>query len=257
MLQVITGHKEAFDQAKTISKIGEIILYTSTGVALFTSYSEYFWEGFENINEILNIINIVLIFLYVISELVVNSILPKAELRRRLGYIDNSFDTNFSGKKSENYYNNDKLNPGLIKLAANCFESSLFTFNISKKMIWPLATKNILVIIVFLLAAYIGDRKILILISQLTLPIVLIQQLVKLCIYVNTNQLVLDNFRELFTELRDHKEANKAPQIIRNIIHYESNISWASIILDSNLYDKLNPSLSQEWENYKKEYNIV
>ncbi|MBY0427349.1 MAG: hypothetical protein K2Q22_17065, partial [Cytophagales bacterium] len=138
MLQVITGHKEAFDQAKKISSIGNWVLWGSTAVAIFTSYSEYIWDGFAKTNEILNAINIVAIFLYVISELVVNSLLPKAELRRRLGYIDNSFDTNFSGKKSENYYNNEKLNPGLIKLAANCFESSLFTFNISKKMIWPL-----------------------------------------------------------------------------------------------------------------------
>jgi len=256
MLKVITGHQDAFKQAQKISNFGNGLLWTSTIIAIFTTFSEYVCKNLADLNVILNNSNIVIIFIYIISEIVVNSLLPKAELRRRLGYLDNSFDTNFTGRKSENYYTNEKLNPGLAKLAANCFESCLFTLKISQKMILPLAVKNLIIVAIFLLAAYTGQRQILILISQLTLPIVLIQQLIKLCIYVSTNQIVLDQFRELFTDLRDNKEIHKAPQIIRNIIHYESNISWASIMLDSDIYEKLNPSLSIEWEEYKKIYVI-
>ncbi|HSZ72194.1 MAG TPA: hypothetical protein VK750_05920, partial [Cytophagaceae bacterium] len=182
MLQIISNHTDAFTQAKTISKIGNYLLLSSTVVAIFTTYSGSICITLAAANDFLNNLNIVLILLYILFELIVNSLLPKAELRRRLGYLDNSFGTNFTGKQSENYYNNENLKHGLIKLAANCFESCFFTFNISRRMIMPLAIKNIMIIIAFLAAAYFGEKKFLILLSQLTLPVVLVQQLLKLVI---------------------------------------------------------------------------
>jgi hypothetical protein len=248
-----------FAQMKTIAKYNNWNLILSTAIVVFTSYSECFKQFFPfdvvKLNEIFNAINIVFIFMYVLVDLMINSLLPKAESRRRLACLDNSFGKNFTGTKSENYYNSENLNFGLLKLAANCFESALFTFNISRKMLMPLIIKNLIIIAFFLLAAYLGERKILILLSQLTLPVILLQQLVKLNIYVNNNEQILTNFRELFTDLRD-TTADRSPQMIRNILHYESNISWGSILLDDDYYKKLNPELSQEWEEYKILYKI-
>ena len=45
-------------------------------------------------------------------------------------------------------------------------------------------------------------------------------------------------------------------QIMKAYIHYESTLAYASVILDSDIYNELNESLEEEWEEIKKRYNM-
>lgn len=256
MIKRFIPHQASFDSVEKINKSNNYILILSTVIVVVTSFFAKNISRFEGLEEGLNILNSLLIFAYISLDILGSYLMQKAEAKRRLDFIDNSFDTNLSGTRSENYFTNAMLAPGIYKMAVNCFENSLFSYNISKKMLKNLAIKNSIVVAIFILAATMGKREIIILFFQLSLPFLLIQHLVKLTLYVANTESVLDNFKTLFNDLKDTPYEKKTPGILRNIIHYESNISWGSILLSSRIFNKLNPSLSEEWLALKKEYRI-
>lgn len=256
MVERFVPHQVSFDDVKKISCINNYILGISTCIAISTALFEKAIKQYENINDGLNAMSTVLIGLYIVFDIIGNYCLSKAETKRRLDFIDNSFNTNLSGKKSVGYFSNSYIEPGLYKMAVNCFENSLFSYNVSKRMIKPLLIKNLAIISIFIISAALGDKQIVILIFQLSLPVLLFQQVVKLFIYSSNNEKVLLNFQQLFEDLKSHQFEKKTPEVIRNIIHYESNISWAAIPLDSQIFEELNPQLSADWDELKKTYEI-
>jgi hypothetical protein len=256
MIKRFTPHQASFDSVEKISNWNNYILILSTVIVIVTSFFARSISQLDGLKEGLNIFNSLLIFAYISMDILGSYLMQKAEARRRLDFIDNSFDTSLSGTKSENYFTNEMLSPGIYKMAVNCFENSLFSYSISKRMLKSLTIKNTIVVAIFILAATMGEKEMIILFFQLSLPFLLIQQLVKLVLYVTNTENVLDNFKTLFNDLKDADYEKKTPGILRNIIQYESNISWGSILLSSKIFNKLNPSLSEEWWVLKKEYKI-
>jgi hypothetical protein len=248
-------HQVSFDQVRKWRALNDWILVGTTVIVVLTTFLQNQSTSLQ-INDGLNAFNSMLISFYIVCDIVSSYFLFKVESKRRLDFLDNSFDTNLSGRKSEEYFTNSHLEPGLYKLAVNSFENVLFSYNISKRMLPGLLAKNFLVIFIFILAASLGEKKIVILIFQLSLPVVLLQQLVRLWVYNLNTEKVLEEFQCLFEDLKTTTPERKSAQILRNIIHYESNISWGSILLSSRVFNKLNPTLSSEWEALKKEYKI-
>ena len=108
-----------------------------------------------------------------------------------------------------------------------------------------------------IIAASLGEKQIVVLIFQLSLPVILFQQLIKIWAYNINTENVLNEFQSLFDDLKVETHEKKSAKILRNIIYYESNISWGSVLLSSSIFNKLNPVLSSDWETLKKEYNII
>ena len=43
---------------------------------------------------------------------------------------------------------------------------------------------------------------------------------------------------------------------MKEVLEYEGTISWANILLDEKIYNKMNEVLSKEWERIKQEYKV-
>lgn len=256
MTNRIVPHEVSFNQVDRISSINNYILISSTILVAATIFFEESIKNSQQLNDGLNAFNSLLIVVYIILEITGSFLLHRAEAKRRLDFIDNSFDTSYSGKKSENYFTNANLSPSLYKMVVNCFENTFFTSNISRRMLFPLFMKNLFIIGIFVMAAALGEKRVVVNLLQMALPILLLQQLVKLSLYVYATELQLTNFKELFNDLKSESHEKRIPEMLKNVIYYESNISWASILLSKNLFNKLNPSLSQEWNQLKDEYKI-
>ena len=56
----------------------------------------------------------------------------------------------------------------------------------------------------------------------------------------------------LDNENRDQLQA--AGGVIREIVRYETALSYASTMFDSNYFKKINPQKTKEWEDYKTKY---
>src|ERR1700757_3490032 len=117
----IVPHSISYDTVERINNYATIILYTSTFLSIVISLLGYF-NLILGLKNTLIVLNSFFICLYVYLDNRANYIFTKAEMKRRLDWLDNSFGTNFSGKKSQNYFTNEHISPGLYKLAVNCFE---------------------------------------------------------------------------------------------------------------------------------------
>ncbi len=254
---MIIPFKNSFDNAKTYDKYANNVLYISTIIIIIAFILQVANENWKYISEILNSINCFFIVAFAVLEFITKSIFAEASSQKRYDYIDNSFETSFSEENSENYYSNDNIEKGIYKMAVNGFENSYFTYNIAKKMIKSLWIKNTLIAIIFIFLAIMGFNSAFVMILQLSLPLILLNQAIKHTVFVNRINKIYENYRRLFQDLKSNTNRElKNPEILINVIEYESTLSWGSILLDTTIYNELNDELSEKWEEMKLNYQI-
>jgi hypothetical protein len=204
----------------------------------------------------IEIVNCLTIVLFSIVEFVVDYILFGAEKHRREDLVDNSFASLIAENRTDGYYTNDNLESGLYKMGVNNFESCFFSYNIAKKELPLLWIKSVCLAIVFIFIAVCGYDEWLIFIIQLSIPVVLLQQAIKHTLFVSRLHSVLSRYRSLFNSLKNNRNKNCNSEIIRDILEYEAILSWGNILLDDKTYNKMNASLSDEWQGIKEQYSI-
>lgn len=250
-------YKGSFEQSKTFSKYAEITLWISTILLVIAFALEKIYPNWANIAELITNINCFFIIAFAVLSFISETIFYQASIQRREDFIDNSFETTIAENRSEEYYTNDNIASGIYKMAVNGFENSLFTYNIANKMTSSLWLKNILFAILILTFSVFGYNSAFTLIVQLTLPILLLQQAIKHTLFVYRIKRVLENNRRLFNDLKHYSDSkHKKPDIILNILDYETTLTYGAILLSSKIYDELNPSISAKWIKMKQEYNI-
>ncbi len=254
-MKVPFGNK--FDNAKLYDKYANYVLWLSTLLIIIAFLLKVFYPDLSYISNIINKVNCLFIVAYAVLNFITDYIFYKASYHKRLDFIDNSFNTSYSEENSSEYYSNDNIENGIYKLAVNSFENSLFTYSISKKMLIKIWIKNTLIALVFLILAIFGYENTFVLLLQLTLPILLLSKAIKLTIFVNRINQVYENYRKLFQNLKNNSDNELAnPEILINVIEYESTLSWGSVLLDSKIYYSLNDELSKVWEEIKIKYEI-
>jgi hypothetical protein len=251
----IVPYSVSYETVETINKSAEFLLYLSTVISISISLLGYF-NLFSDLKTVLIGSNILFICTYVFLDNRANYIFTRAEMKRRLDWLDNSFGTNFSGKKSQGYFTNEHLSPGLYKLAVNCFENSYHSQFIISKMLVSIIIQTVLIILIFVSSAYVGNREIIRLFFELALPAILLQKLIKAIYFSSRMTEVQDRFKSLFNDLMQFGFDNKTAEALRDILEYETALSWASTPLSSKVFKKYQNKLAEEWEELKKEYKV-
>lgn len=204
----------------------------------------------ENINYIIGVLSL----FYFLGDLIKKFLFQLAEQKRRKDFIDNSLDTNLSDFRSQGYYSNDAVDPGVYKMGVNCFENSFFSMNISGKMIQSLVVQSLLIIAIFCLLVMSTDKVTVATFLQFALPYTIFQQTVIVVIYHFQITSIFNYFKLVFSSAQDHK---KDLLIIHNVINYESTLSWAGVVLSDHLFKQHNDDLSTKWEQIKQDHHIV
>jgi hypothetical protein len=253
--------KSNYERVADINKKKMSILYTSTIITLLLTINEKYefsssYNVFEDYIPVIIAINLMLIVGYLVLDFRATYIFSRAERTRTLQYLDNSFDTNFAGRKVENYFTQDKLNPGFYKLAVNCFENLFHTLTVIKEMQSKVYIKAIVIVLVFVFSAAVGDKGIVRSLIEAILPLVLIQDAIKLSYFISRLENLTDNFKTFFTLIKTTDFNNKEPEAMRYVIEYETILAWASMPTDSKVFYKLQNQLASEWEELKGQYNI-
>ncbi|MDJ1473375.1 hypothetical protein [Xanthocytophaga flava] len=255
--------KSDYDIVGDINYWKDIILYVSTFITFSLTIEEKFkiteikaYAQYSDIKDVLIAINVLLAILYVVMELTANYIFTNAENNRRLQYLDNSFETNFAGKRVDGYFTQDKLKPGFYKLAVNAFENAFHTYSIARLMQPKIYIKALFVFIFFAFSAAVGEKEMARSLVEAILPLALIQDAIKLAVFVSRLKVILDNYKTFFTNLKRLSFEDQEPEVLKNVIFYETTLSWASLPLESDIFIKNQQHLAQEWEMLKKEYAI-
>lgn len=256
-METKASYSFSFEQAKLLKKCVNWILIIST-VLLAVSFSiETYAKEYANISTFITNVNCFFIISFAILSFVIEIIYFHSSSQRREDYIDNSFDSKLAEERSKNYYTNEKITAGIYKMAVNGFENSLFTYNISKCMTRNIWFKNLIFGILVLFFAVFGFKNEFTLLIQLTLPILLLQEALRHTLFVFRIKKVFENYRKLFNDLKNVEYSeNKNPEIVLNVLEYETTLTYGSILLNTTIYNRLNPILSQKWIQLKDEYNI-
>lgn len=256
MLRRIVPHDNLYKRVGELSKYSNWLLYISTIISVVISTLNYN-KLLPALQDVLIGLNCTMIALLLYFDNRGSYLYTRAEMRRRLDWLDNSFDTNFSGKKSENYFTNEHLSPGLYKLAVNCFENSFHSEAILSKMMPAMITRTLAIIVSFILSSYFGNSEIVRMFFEITLPALLVQKMIKVIIYSSRMNEVLDRFKSLFNDLKKADFENKTAEALRDILEYETALSWASTPLSSKVFFKHKDILAKDWNELKREYNIA
>jgi hypothetical protein len=253
---MIVPFKYSFDRAKKCDHYSNISLYIATFIIFISFVFPYAVEKHPKLYLWIDAINCLFIISFSALRVISQYIFYKASHEKRADFIDNSFGTSLAENKSVGYFSNDDITSGIYKLAVNGFENSLYTYNIAKKMMFPIWLKNSVFIIVFMFLAILGFSNIIVLIIQLTLPYILIHQAIKHTIFVTKMQEIFKDYKKLFYDLRYINKEIKIPQILLSVIDYECALSWGSVLLDDKIYNALHDDLAKKWDEMKIEYNI-
>jgi len=248
-------HSNLYETVGRLNKYATILLYTSTALSIAISLLGYF-KFMPDLKTTLIGLNILLISIYFFLDSRADYLFTRAEMRRRLDWLDNSFGTNFSGKKSQNYFTNEHLSPGLYKLAVNCFENSFHSQFIISRMLPGKMIQTLVIVSIFICSSYIGNREVVRMFFELLLPVILIQKFIKTVFFSSRMAEVLDRFKALFNNLKKSEFEDRTAEALRDILEYESTLSWASTPLNSKTFHKNKEKLAAEWEDLKKEYQV-
>ncbi len=244
-----------YQKVAQLNSWATIGIYSSTVLSITISCLGYF-NQLPVLKNILIGINILFVCIYVFLDNRAAYIFTKVEMKRRLDCLDNSFGTNFSGKKSRDYFTNDNLSPGLYKLAVNCFENSYHSQFIVAKMLPGIIIESIVIVAIFIFSSAFGNKEIVRLFFELALPAMLLQKMIKAVLFSSRMNDVLEKFKHLFNDLMSASFDCKTAEALRDVIEYEAALAWASTPLDSKIFDKFQNQLAIEWEELKTEYNI-
>lgn len=250
----IVPHDQIFKRGKMFDSFGTLLIYVSSIISIaLIAIPKLQVE----IKLLMNAINCVLIFIIVVFDLIYNYIFFEAGKTKRLDFIDNSFGVDFLGSRSQGYFSNENLSVGMYKMAVNCFENSFFSYQVSGKMIAGAWLKAAFVLALFVFTAAMGNYLLINLLFQLTLPIMLIQQAIKITLFYTRIHTVHEGFRQLFNDIKQQgTNLGKDPEILKLVLDYQTTLSWGVIPLSEKIFNTNNATWSRKWEDLKRIYSI-
>lgn len=248
-------YKTDYDLVEKNEQLSLSILFVSVAVSLFAIISEKCNIPFCKTipAHFFVAANSFLAVCYFLSDIVSNYLFQSAETKRRKDFFDNSLNTKLAEETSEEYFTNDNISHGNLKLGVNSFENSFFTMSIAKKMFMPMFGKSVIFFLLFLAVALFVEHNWLYFILQLALPFTIFQQTFRLYIFRKRVQQVFENFQQIFSATQDQY---KHQLIMHNVTTYETTLAWACIKLDSKIFNEMNPELSTKWKEIKNRLNL-
>lgn len=239
-----------FDNVKKVASIANALMWISAALMLAEMFTET--QQHAEATHYIVAINCFVLVIFQVIYFYKEMLQFKAEQQKRLDLYDNSFGTKLSETHSEGYYTNDSITSGYMKLAANNFESVFFTYRIMKEDLCCKVFKAIIICAIFVLVAMLGLQNIFILLIQITLPITIIVGSVRFAITESRVKEIYLEYRKLF----EKKDSIRHADILNQLINYTATLTAGNVLLSDRTYNKLNASLSEEWEKIKNEFGI-
>lgn len=188
-----------------------------------------------------------------------NETFRRAEKTRRDGFIDNTFDTRLADVSSAGYYDTDNVEHGIKKLMSNLHESCLYTCKIAEKM-FARTEKSLLLwfcLILILAVVNLWGTLFVIAVIDVFLSMEVLEDYIELKRLFTETETVQQECKKIAENAasKEWREDNiLIGEILQVYLQYEAALSYASIILDADIYNELNPTISQEWNDMRERY---
>lgn len=252
--------KNDFDNVQIWDKRNSIIRWIIGGMSLIPIALSIAHIDNEIVNKIIGFCLLTMAIINVYAKYRYTSLFRKAEYTRRNGFLDNAFGTKLADIEANGYYDTDDIELGYRKFLANLHENSFYSNRIGKEMYEKTEKHLIAGIIAFLLITIpnIFDMQVVVALVDLLIAAEIFEEYQSLKIFTEETGKVIEECKAIWDSEKLNKTVNNKTiaQIMKAYSHYESTLAYASIMLDSEVYNKLNDPLIMEWDEIKKRYNM-
>lgn len=222
------------------------------------SIAVFFLGNYLILKEILLIIFIITTISYFLSDNYLSIFLiPNVEEKRRLHLLTNSFNVPLDNEKTNKYYNNN-LKPSLLKLGANVLENSLFAKRVTQEMAKIERIKIASCIFVWLIALLIRttDLELISIFAQTLFASTIIPAWLKLEVLSIKNNEIYKCLYDIFLFHSKNDEKKITARLLDCFIKYESAKAYSGVKQSSKIFQRINPEVTEEWEQIKRNLGI-
>lgn len=242
---------------KLVNKFNIISVVLFWG-SIFLSIVLLFLDKVEGIKYGISIAFIIITFVYfIVSNILSLYLLRNAQNRRRTHLLRNSLHVQLDNERTQLYYNNNQA-PSIGKLGINTFENSLFTWRVTANMVKVERVKVCVYLIIWLSAMLIRTTNLdlIAIIAQTLLTTGLLTNWIKLEILKRECECIFNEFRQFFLMNRQTIDEHMQGLILNLVFRYESIVANMGVHLSSKVFHKINPYVTEEWEEIKQGLNI-
>jgi hypothetical protein len=246
--------KSYYDSVEVADKTSDWLFYGGallSFAALFVERDKY-PEGY---NAVLIVLGIFVLAFFINGLALRLYLIPRAEDKRRQDFFSNACGINLIHQKTDGYYNNDFIDP-IKRMAAQVLENSLFSKTIVLRMVKAERAKISIYAILWLVCLLYrrNDLGVVLVASQAVFSEQVLAKWIRLEWLRMRYEKTFEDIYTLFQSQPPVGEFNA--MALTAFSMYETAKANAAITLSSKIFDKLNPSLSNEWGKIKAALKI-
>lgn len=259
--QVVSPQQSFFKTSAIINKWYVITEITAFVVAMSLGVISQFNSSkvIDCLAEIFSVTSIVLAIILFGLKNRNSYYFEKAQVARRCGFFDNSFDCRTAASESKSYYDNDDVTVGIKRLLANLHENCIFTGFISNKMFNGYLFLLVIILLIVLYLLYVGFRNSVW--GSLLLNASLFYNFLEYLCSLNELKTAANQIEEKCRSLWSHigslnleDVSPLEPQILEIQTEYDVLLSTTKIHLSRKLKEANNPALMKTWDEYKQRF---
>jgi hypothetical protein len=227
-------------------------------LSVICSFAVFLSSNKPMTNSILNIIFIITTVSYsFINNWLSLFLLREAQNKRRIHLLSDSLGVKLDDEETNLYYNNSQ-NPSIIRLGVNVFENTMFTWRVTEEMVKKESLKVIIYLLIWFALILIRniDLNFIAIIAQTVFTTGLIVNCVKLLLLRNTCKQLFNEFRQIFLTNGLNNNEKAIATLLNLVFRYETVVASMGVHLSSNIFHKINPTVTNEWETIKRNVNL-
>lgn len=241
--------KSYYDSVEMADKASDWLFYVGallSFAALFVEREKY-PEGY---NAVLIGLGVLVLAFFINGLALRVYLIPRAEDKRRQDFFSNACGINLTHQKTDGYYNNNFIDP-IKRMAAQVLENSHFSKTIALQMVKTERVKISIYAILWLVCLLYrrNDLGVVLVASQAVFSEQVLAKWIRLEWLRMRFEKTYEDVYTLFQSQPPMEEFNA--MALTAISMYETAKANAAITLPSKIFDKLNPSLSKEWDTIK------
>jgi hypothetical protein len=181
---------------------------------------------------------------------------PRAQDMRLGDFLSKAFGVRLIPERTEGYYNTASQDDPMRNVGAQALENSFFAKEVCLGMCRNERVVIGVYIVVWMLALFNRntDFDVMIVASQILFSEQLISRFVRLEWLRSRSESVFDNLYLLLQT--DLDAATFQARIVQELVKYENTKSNAAVTLSSRIFNKLNPTLSAQWEKIRRDLHL-
>lgn len=198
---------------------------------------------------------VAVIIAFVLGQAIRLHLIPRSQDRRIQDFLSTAYNVPLSHEQTTAYYNNDQAD-SLKKIGAQVLENSLFSKEIAREMVKISRLQTAIYVTVWVIAVL--NRNSSLAFGAAVAQAVFSEQILSRWFRLEWLRSRFEKtYNDLYRLFQTQPAADKfSAMALESFTTYETAKAIGGITLSAKIFERLNPKLSQEWEQIKRTLGI-